>query len=322
MQKRDRWLLMLAACTVISPLWAQSYPAKPIRLVIPFPPGAATDLVGRVIATRFSDMSGQRMVAENRPGATGSIGLDFVAKSPPDGYTLGVLIISHAVHAAIDGAKMPYDLARDFTPVVQFSSNPYLLVVHPSVPVKSVAQLVALAKKNPGALRYGSSGSGSIIHLAGAWLATATRTEMIHVPYKGSGPAMVDLVGGHIEFIFASIPTAGSFLKQQRLRSLAVTTAKRLEQFPELPTMQEAGIANYVAEGWNGLAGPARMPDSLVTMLNNSVVKILNQPEARAIITADGATPVGGTSREFGAHISSEIEKWVRIVRQAAIKTE
>ena len=322
MRKRDRWLLMLAACTVISPLWAQSYPAKPIRLVIPFPPGAATDLVGRVIATRFSDMSGQRMVAENRPGATGSIGLEFVAKSPPDGYTLGVLIISHAVHAAIDGAKMPYDLTRDFTPVVQFSSNPYLLVVHPSVPVKSVAQLVALAKRNPGALRYGSSGSGSIIHLAGAWLATATRTEMIHVPYKGSGPAMVDLVGGHIEFIFASIPTAGSFLKQQRLRSIAVTTAKRLEQFPDLPTMQEAGIANYVAEGWNGLAGPARMPESVVSTLNSMIVKILNQPEARAIITADGATPIGGTPKEFAAHISSEIEKWIRIVKQAGIRTE
>ena len=145
---------------------------------------------------------------------------------------------------------------------------------------------------------------------------------MIHVPYKGSGPAMVDLVGGHIDFIFASIPTAGSFMKQQKLRAVAVTTARRLEQFPDLPTMQEAGIANYVAEGWNGLAGPARMPDAVVGMLNGTIGKILNQPETRAIITADGATPVGGTPKEFGAHISSEIEKWVRIVKQAAIKTE
>lgn len=315
-------VLMLAACAVISPVWAQTYPAKPIRLVVPFPPGAATDLVGRVIATKFSEMYGHRMIAENRPGATGSIGLDFVAKSPPDGYTVGVLIISHAVHAAVDGAKMPYDLARDFTPVIQFSSNPYLLVVHPSVPVKSVAQLVALARAKPGALRYGSSGSGSIIHLTGAWLASASKTEMIHVPYKGSGPAMVDLVGGHIDFIFASIPTAGNFMKQQKLRGVAVTTAKRLEQFPELPTMQEAGIANYVAEGWNGLAGPARMPESVVSTLNSAIGKILNQPEMRAILAGDGATPVGGTPKEFGAHISREIEKWVRIVKQAAIKTE
>ena len=322
MKKLDRLVLMLAACAFISPAWAQGYPAKPIRLVIPFPPGAATDLVGRVIATRFSEMSGQRMIAENRPGATGSIGLDAVAKSPADGYTLGVLIISHAVHAAVDGAKMPYDLARDFTPVVQFSSNPYLLVVHPSVPVKTVAQLVALAKARPGALRYGSSGAGGIIHLAGAWLATASKTEMIHVPYKGSGPAMIDLVGGHIDFIFASIPTAGSFMKQQKLRGVAVTTARRLEQFPELPTMQEAGIANYVAEGWNGLAGPARMPESIVSALNSAVGKILNQPEARAIMSAEGSTPVGGTPREFGAHISSEIEKWTRIVKQAGIKVE
>ena len=314
--------LMLAACAAISPVWAQSYPAKPIRLVIPFPPGAATDLVGRVIATRFSEMSSQRMIAENRPGATGSIGLDVVAKSPPDGYTLGVLIISHAVHAAVDGARIPYDLARDFTPVVQMSSNPYLLVVHPSVPAKTVAQLVALARAKPGALRYGSSGSGGIIHLAGAWLATASKTQMIHVPYKGSGQAIVDLVGGHIDFIIASIPTAGSFIKQQKLRAIAVTTARRLEQFPELPTMREAGIANYVAEGWNGLAGPARMPESVVGMLNSAVGKILNQPEARAVITADGATPVGGTPAEFGAHISGEIDKWVKIVKQAGIKTE
>src|SRR5688572_4190987 len=317
-----RLVLTLAACVATSPLCAQTYPAKPIRLIVPFPPGAATDLVGRVIATRFSEMSGQRMIAENRPGATGSIGLDFVAKSAPDGYTLGVLIISHAVHAAIDGPKMPYDLARDFTPVVQFSSNPYLLVVHPSVPAKSVAQLVALARAKPGMLRYGSSGNGGIIHLAGAWLATATKTEMIHVPYKGSGPAMVDLIGGHLDFIFASIPTSGSFLKQQKLRGVAVTTAKRLDQFPDLPTMQEAGIANYVAEGWNGLAGPARMPGTVVDTLNGTIGKILNQPETRAIIAADGATVVGGTPKEFGAHVASEIEKWSRIVKQSAIKTD
>jgi len=313
---------MLFACALSAPAWAQSYPAKPIRLIVPFPPGAATDLVGRVIATKFGEMSGHRMIAENRPGATGSIGLDVVAKASPDGYTVGVLIVSHAVHAAVEGAKLPYDLARDFTPVIQFSSNPYLLVVHPSLPVKTVAQLVALAKAKPGALRYGSSGSGGIIHLAGAWLASASRTDMIHVPYKGSGPAMVDLVGGHIDFIFASIPTAGSFLKQQKLRGVAVTTARRLEQFPDLPTMQEAGIKNYVAEGWNGLAGPAKLPSAVVDTLNSSIGKILNQPETRAIIAADGGTPVGGTPKEFGAHISGEIEKWVRIVKQAAIKTD
>ena len=322
MKKLDRLVLMLTACAFISPAWAQGYPAKPIRLVIPFPPGAATDLVGRVIATKFSEMSGQRMIAENRPGATGSIGLDLVAKSPPDGYTVGVLIVSHAVNAAIDGAKMPYDLTRDFTPVIQFSSNPYLLVVNPVVPAKSVKELVWLARSRPGVLRYGSSGTGGIIHLAGAWFATATNTEMAHVPYKGSGPAMVDVVGGHIDFIFASIPTAGNFMKQQKLRGLAVTTARRLDHFPGLPTMQEAGISNYVAEGWNGLAGPARMPESIVSTLNSAVGKILNQPEVRTIMSAEGSTPVGGTPREFGAHISSEIEKWTRIVRQAGIKVE
>jgi tripartite-type tricarboxylate transporter receptor subunit TctC len=307
---------------VLAPVSAQNYPAKPIRLIVPFPPGASTDLFARLVATKFSETAAQRMIAENRPGATGSIGLDTVAKSPTDGYTLGVLIISHAVHSAIDGAKMPYDLARDFTPVIQFSSNPYLLTVHPSLPVKSVAELVALAKAKPGALRYGSSGTGGIIHLAGAWLASATRTQLIHVPYKGSGPAMLDVIAGHIEFIFASIPTAGSFMKQQRLRGVAVTTARRLEQFPNLQTMQEAGIKDYVAEGWNGLAGPARMPTSVVEALNSAVVKILNQPDTRSLMATEGATAVGGTPKEFAAHINSEIEKWGRIVRQAGIKTE
>jgi tripartite-type tricarboxylate transporter receptor subunit TctC len=320
--KLGRLAVTLAACALVSPLWAQSYPAKPIRMVVPFPPGASTDLFARVIATKFSETSGQRMIAENRPGATGSIGLDLVAKSPADGYTVGVLIISHAVHVAVDSAKVPYDLARDFTPVIQFSSNPYLLTVHPSLPVKSVAELVALARAKPRALRYGSSGSGGIIHLAGAWLASATHTEMIHVPYKGSGPAMIDVVAGHIEFIFASIPTAGNFMKQQKLRGVAVTTAKRLEQFPALPTMQEAGIRNYVAEGWNGLAGPARMPGSIVDTLNGAIVKILNHPETRALMATEGATHVGGTPGEFATHISSEIEKWSRIVKQAAIKTD
>ena len=293
-----------------------------IRLVVPFPPGASTDLFARVIATKFSETSSQRMIAENRPGATGSIGLDLVAKAPPDGYTLGVLIISHAVHSAVDGPKIPYDLARDFTPVGQWSSNPYLLTVHPSLPVKTVGDLVALARAKPGALRYGSSGSGGIIHLAGAWLATATKTKMIHVPYKGSGPAMIDVMAGHIEFIFASIPTAGNFMKQGKLRGVAVTTAKRLEQFPNLQTMQEAGISNYVAEGWNGLAGPARMPSSIVDTLNSAVVKILNAPETRVLMTTEGATHAGGTPKEFAAHIVSEVEKWTRIVKQAEIKTD
>jgi tripartite-type tricarboxylate transporter receptor subunit TctC len=317
-----RLVLIVAACAVLPPVSAQNYPAKPIRLIVPFPPGASTDLFARLIANKFSETAAQRMIAENRPGATGSIGLDTVAKSPPDGYTLGVLIISHAVHSAIDGAKMPYDLARDFTPVIQFSSNPYLLTVHPSLPVKSVAELVALAKARPGALRYGSSGTGGIIHLAGAWLASATKTQLIHVPYKGSGPAMIDVIAGHIEFIFASIPTAGSFMKQQKLRGVAVTTARRLEQFPNLQTMQEAGIKDYVAEGWNGLAGPARMPSSVVEALNSAVLKILGQPETRSLMAAEGATAVGGTPREFAAHISSEIEKWGRIVKQAGIKTD
>jgi tripartite-type tricarboxylate transporter receptor subunit TctC len=312
----------LAACGAMSPAFAQSYPARPIRLIVPFPPSAATDVVARVVAAKFSDIPGQRMFVENKPGATGTIGLDFVAKSPPDGYTVGVLIVSHAVDVAIDSAKKPYDLVRDFTPVVQLSTNPYLLVVHPGVPAKSVADLVAIAKAKPGSLRYGSSGTGGVVHLAGAWLATASSTEMIHVPYKGSGPGMTDLIGGHIDFMFASPALAGNFMKQQKLRGLAVTAAKRLDQFPELPTMQEAGITNYVVEGWTGVAGPAGMPPAIVSALNAGLAKALNSDDARAKLAADGATPVGGTPKEFGAHITAEVDKWRRIVKQAAIRTE
>jgi tripartite-type tricarboxylate transporter receptor subunit TctC len=250
------------------------------------------------------------------------VGADFVAKSPADGYTIGALIVSHAVDSAIEGAKKPYDLVRDFAPVVQLSSNPYLLVVHPAIPAKTVADLVALAKAKPGALRYGSSGTGGVVHLAGAWLATATKTEMIHVPYKGSGPAMTDLVGGHIDFIFASPPLAGNFMKQQKLRALAVTSPKRLEQFPDLPTMQESGIRDYAVEGWTGLAAPAATPPAIVNALNGGIVKVLNQPETRAKMAADGATLVGGTPKEFGAFIAAEVEKWGRIVKQAAIRIE
>jgi tripartite-type tricarboxylate transporter receptor subunit TctC len=317
-----RIMLMLAAWAVISPISAQTYPSKPIRLVVPFPPGAGSDLITRVVATRFSETPGQRLVVENKPGATGAIGLDFVAKSPPDGYTVGLLIVSHAVFEALDDAKTPYDLVRDFTPVVQLNSIPYLLVVNPRVPAKSVKELVALARAKPGTLTYGSSGTGGVIHLAGAWLASASNTRMVHVPYKGNAQAMPDLVGGHIDFLFTSIATAGSFMKQQKLRGLAVTSSKRLDQVPDLPTMQEAGIANYVVEGWYGIAGPAGMASPIVNKLNSEIGKAVNHADTRAKLALDGAAPAAGTPKEFAAHISGEMEKWSRIVKEAAIKVD
>jgi tripartite-type tricarboxylate transporter receptor subunit TctC len=315
-------LLALASCAVFGAAYAQTYPSKPIRLVVPFTPGAGTDVISRVVAARFSEAPGQRMFVENRPGATGAIGLELVAKSVPDGYTLGVLIVSHAVSEALDNSKTPYDLLNDFTPVVQLNRIPYLLVINPSVPAKSVKELVALARARPGALTYGSSGAGGVIHLAGAWLASATNTKLVHVPYKGNGAAMSDLVGGHIDFIFASIASTGSFMKQQRLRGVAVTSSTRLDQVPHLPTMQEAGIANFVVEGWYGVAGAAGMPGAIVTKLNIELSKAVSHEDTRAKMAAEGATSVGGTPKEFGALISSEMDKWSRIVRQAAIKTE
>ena len=313
---------MLASCAVIAPVAAQTFPSKPIRLIVPFAPGGGSDVISRIVGAKFSETPGQRIIVENRPGATGAIGLDLVAKSAADGYTLGVLIVSHAVIEALDDAKTPYDLVKDFTPVVQMNSIPYLLVVNPSVPAKTVKEFVALAKAKPGTLTYGSSGTGGVIHLAGAWLASATRTTMVHVPYKGNGPAMTDLVGGHIDFIFASIASSGNFMKQGKLRGIAVTSDKRLEQVPDLPTMHEAGIPNYVVEGWYGVAGPAGIPGSVVDKLNREIDKTLNQPDMRAAMAADGAVPVGGTPKAFAAHISSEVQKWSRIVKQARIKID
>jgi tripartite-type tricarboxylate transporter receptor subunit TctC len=319
--KRAHIVLALAACAAAVPAWAQSYPAKPIRLIVPFPPGAGTDVVSRVVATRYSEASGHRIVVENRPGATGSIGLDAVAKSPPDGYTLGVLIVSHAVHAAVE-PKLPYDLTRDFTPVIQFNTIPYVLVVNPTVPAKTVEDLVRIAKGKPGLLRYGSSGTGGVIHLAGAWLASATGTEMIHVPYKGNGPAITDLVGGRIDFIISNISSFAGFLKAQKLRALAVTSPRRIEQLPELPTMQEAGIRDYAADGWYGLAGPSSLPPTVVSLLNGGIATVLQHPETRAALATDASTAVGGAPKDFATHIAAEVEKWRRIVQQAGIKIE
>lgn len=299
---------------------AQTAPARPVRLVVPFPPGASTDVIGRIVANKFNEFPGQSMIVDNRSGATGTIGLDFVVKSPPDGSTVGMLIVSHAVNESLEGAKTPYNLVRDFTPVILISNNPYLLVVNPKVPARSVAELVALARSKPGTLRYGSSGTGGVIHLAGAWLATATGTNMVHVPYKGSGPAMSDVVGGHIDFIVASIPLSGNLLANQQLRALATTAPKRLPVMPDLPTMQEAGIANYAVEGWNGISGPPGMPAPVVERLNAALGKVLAAPDMREKFSVDGATPAGGTPAQFGAFVRSEVEKWRRIVEDAGIK--
>ncbi len=311
---------LLAASAFATSAHAQAYPAKPIRLVIPFPPGASTDVIGRIVANKFNETPGQSIVVDNKSGATGAIGLDFVSKSAPDGYTVGMLIVSHAVNESLEGAKTPYNLVKDFTPVILISSNPYLLVVNPKIPARSVGELVALAKSKPGTLRYGSSGTGGVIHLAGAWLGTASGTSMIHVPYKGSGPAMNDVVGGHIDFIVASIPLAGNLIAQQQLRVLATTAGKRLPAMPDVPSMQETGIANYVVEGWNGISGPPGMPAALVDRLNGALGRVLASPDMREKFSIDGATPEGGTPAQFGNHVRSEVEKWRRIIQEAGIK--
>lgn len=314
-----RNVLALAALTAMFPALAQN---KVTRFVVPFPPGASTDLLARDVAIKFSESSGQAMIVENKTGATGAIAMDFVAKSAPDGYTIGLISVSQGVNEALNGAKTPYDLVRDFTPVIQLSTFPFLLVINPKVPVRSVAELVSLAKAKSDTLRYGSSGAGGITHLSGSWLATASKTRMVHVPYKGAGPAMTDVVGGHIDFIFASISLGSPFMARNQVRALAITSEKRHSQMPNLPTVKESGIPDFVVDGWNGVVGPAGIPAPVVAKLNSAFALVVNHPDMRSKMVIDGQLPVAGTPAQFGDYLASEINKWSRIVKEGGVKIE
>lgn len=314
-----RNILALVALIAVSPVLAQS---KLIRLMVPFPPGASTDLIARDVAAKFSDSSGQAIIIENKTGATGAIAMDFVAKSSPDGYILGLISVSQGVNEALNGAQTPYDLVHDFTPVIQLSTFPFLLVINPKVPVRSVGELVSLAKLKPNTLRYGSSGTGGITHLSGSWLASASKTAMVHVPYKGAGPAMTDVVGGHIDFIFASISLGSPFLARNQVRALAITSENRNTQFPDLPTVRESGIPDFVVDGWNGIVGPAGMQAPVVSRLNNWFALAVNNPDMRSKMALDGQLPAAGTSAQFGAYLASEMRKWSRIVKEGGLKVE
>lgn len=301
---------------------AAGFPSKAIRLVVPFLPGDAPDIVARVVGTKMAESWGAPIVLDNKPGATGNIGMNLVAKSAPDGYTLGVLIISHSVNSAVLGSKMPYSILRDLSPIAQLVSIAYVLSVNPKLPVKSVADLVAYARANPGAVRYGSSGTGGVIHLAGELLALLTKVEMTHVPYKGNSQAMTDIVGGHIEWMVSSVLLAKAFSARGQVRPLAVTSLKRLPSVPDLPTMEEAGIPGYEVEGWYGIAGPAGIPRDIIDKLNREMVAAVRVPATRDRLDAIGVLPVSGTPAQFGALLKSEDEKWRRVVNAAGLARE
>ncbi len=310
----------------IAPVSAQkesaNYPARVVNLVNPFSPGASTDIVARVIAQKLTEAWGQSVIVENRPGASGTIGLAAVARAPADGHMLGMIIVTHATNAALQGAKSTIatiDLTRDFAPVTQVVSQPYVIVVNPSLPARSIRELVALAKSRPGALTYGSSGIGSVLHLAGELLAVQTKVQMTHVPYKGAAPALADVAGGHLMVQFTTRMSAQPFIATGRVRALAVTTTERVPGL-DLPTIQESGITGpYEVNGWYGIGAPAGTPAAIVERLNQDINRILKMPDVRERMTTEGAIPTGGTPAQFGELVRSEVEKWRRIIKQAAI---
>lgn len=300
---------------------AQNYPTKPIRLIVPFAPGGGTDITARAIALKLTEAWGQTVVPDNRTGANGTIGVDIAAKSAPDGYTLTMISSSHSVNVSLY-KKLPYDLIRDLSPITQATTQPYALVVHPSVPAKSVKELIALAKAKPGTLNYGSSGNGGLSHLSGALFSSLAGINITHIPYKGGAPAMTDVIAGQIQMLFSTILQSHAHIKAGRLRPLAVTTVKRSAAAPELPTMREAGVPGYEVAGWYGILAPAKTPQPIITKLNQEIVRILHTDELKDRLSADGSEPVGNTPEQFGAHIKSEVAKWSKVVKEAGIRAE
>jgi tripartite-type tricarboxylate transporter receptor subunit TctC len=322
--KRAPAALAAAAALCAAPAAAQkdtaAYPARLVTLVNPFAPGASTDIVARLIAQKLGEAWGQSVVVENRPGASGIIGLSSVARAPADGHTLAMIIVSHATTVALQGGKAALDLTRDFAPITQVVSQPYVIVVNPSLPVRSLRDLIALARAKPGAITYGSSGVGSVLHLAGELLALQTRVQMTHVPYKGAALALSDVAGGHIAMLFAARMTVQPLASSGRVRMLAVTSAERVPGAPRLPTVGESGVTGpFEVNGWYGIGAPAGTPAPIVERLNQEIHRVLRLPEVGERMAAEGTLPVGGTPAQFGALVRSEVEKWRRIIRQANI---
>lgn len=297
---------------------AHVYPAKPIRVIDAYPPGGSTDVVARIIAAKFQEGTGQPWVIDNRPGAQGIIGSEVVARAAPDGYTLLMFTGSHTVHPSIY-AKMPYELLRDFAPVTLTSATTNILVVHPTVPAKSVQELIALAKSRPGVLNYSSAGAGSTTHMAMELFKSMARVDFLHIPYKGAAPAVLDLVGGHVDLMFAPLPVMLPHIKSNRVRPIAVSTARRSGALPGIPTVAEAGLAGFEATNSVGVLAPAATPRDIIVKLNADIVRVLRLPDVRERLQGLGAEPVGNSPDEFAAWLREDIARWARIVKEAKI---
>jgi tripartite-type tricarboxylate transporter receptor subunit TctC len=301
---------------------AQNYPSKPIRLVVPFTPGGSTDILARVIGVKLTEAWGKQVVIDNRPGAGGNIGVDLVAKSPADGYTL---VMGHIGTFGVNPTlypKLPYDPIKDFQPITLVALVPNMLSVNPALPAKSVKELIALAKAKPGTINFGSGGNGSAAHLAGEYFKLMTKTEITHIPYRGTSPAVTDLIAGQIQMIITGVPPTLNFVKTGKLRALAVATSKRLPLLPDLPTISEAGVPGYEATQWYGVLAPAGTPKPIVAKLNAEMAKAIKGPDVREKLAADAAEPVGNSPEEFGAFIKKEIARWAPVIKASGARPE
>ncbi len=301
---------------------AQSYPEKPVRMVVPFPPGGAADIVARHVAQMTSAAFGTQFIVENRAGAGGAIGTDYVAHAAPDGYTLLNASSSAMSISPHIGAGTPYDPLRSFTPIILIGYSTNVLVVHPSLPARSVKDLIAIAKARPGALNYASNGSGTLGHLTTELFMQRAGVRMLHVPYKGAAPAVIDTVAGHVTVLFAAFPSVLTQVRAGRLRALAVTSAKRAEIAPELPTVAEAALPGFESNQWWGLYGPMGLPATVVTRLNTELNKVLRTAEIRKRLATDGAEPGSGTPNDLTVYLKNDLGKWGKVVKAAGVKGE
>lgn len=312
----------LALATLNPAAWAQGYPSKPIRFIVPYAPGGSTDIVARLLAQKLAEALGQQVLVDNRPGAGGSIGADLVAKSPPDGYTMvtavtGIMAINQFLYR-----KLPFDPEKDFAPVTQVGSLPLILVVHPSIPAKNVKELIAIAKAKPGQLNYGSSGVGTATHMTTELFKTMAGVDIVHIPYKGSGQVMGDIVGGQLALIFDQIVSSLPHVQAGKLRMLAITSSKRFQSLPDVPTVAESSVPGYESISWAGVAVPAGTPKEIVARLHAEIVKVLAMPDIRERFVRDGIEPIGSTPEQFAEHIRRERIKWAKVVKDSGARAE
>ena len=321
--RKHSYIAALAAAAVVAlapAAAAQSYPTKPVRIIAPFAPGGGTDFIARIAAQKLSEAMGQQFIVDNRPGAGGSLGAEMGAKAPPDGYTYTLIAGSYAVNPAI--YKLAFDPVNDITPVVQLSAGPLLIVATPSLPAKTIKDVIALAKSKPGNLLYASSGQGSIVHLATELFADMAGVKMTHVPYKGTGPAIIDTISGQTQLLWGSIAPVTPHVKSGKLKPIAVTTMKRVEAFRDVPTVNESGLKGYDVVLWHGLIAPKNLPRPVLDRVNGELNKILKNKEMQDKLAGDGVSAAGGTPEQFGALIKKDIDTWRRVVQKAGVKAE